>query len=107
MREKNACFCCNILFLFKQDTFTQQLKQDCHRTARALLESIDALSEPVLSVNKLYGLAHARVGLSVVAGHLAEIVRQDIPPQAIPMDIWNVIEAAQQLCGQPHCRLVK
>jgi len=42
-----------------------------------------------------------------VAGHLADIVRQDIPPQAIPMDIWNVIEAAQQLCGQPHCRLVK
>jgi len=84
-----------------------QLKQDNERTARAMLGSIEALREPGLTVDKLYGLAHARVGLSVVAGHLADIVRQGIRLQAIPRDILNVIDAANQLCQNTHCKWLK
>jgi len=84
-----------------------QLKQDNERTARALVGSIDALSGPGLTVDKLYGLAHARVGLSVVAGHLADIARKNIRLQAIPRDILNVIDAANQLCQMTHCKWLK
>jgi len=101
------CLVVSFCFCFKQDTFTQRLKQNCQETTKTLLKSIKSLSHPDLSVKKLYGLAHARVGLSVVAGHLANIVSQNIAPQAIPLDIWNVIDAAKKLCGQEQCRLMK
>ena len=60
-----------------------------------------------ITVDKLYQLAHARVGLSVVADHLADIVKQGIASQTIPQGIGNMIDAAAELCTEPNTSLIK
>jgi len=60
-----------------------------------------------ISEDKLYQLANARVGLSVVADHLADIVKHGTGLQAISHGICDMLDVAAELCNQPNNSLIK
>ena len=70
----------------------------------ALRRATQSIEIKVLNVEKLYGLASARMGLAVAAQHIAHIVMNDIETKDINSHVRKLIEEAQILCEDTSVR---
>jgi hypothetical protein len=80
------------------DTDEVKFASDALRQARQTIE-IDEIK-----VEKLYGLAGARMGLAVAAKYIADIVMNDTETRNINVRVRRLIEEAQKLCEDTNVR---
>jgi len=86
---------------------TSQLQNDTLTTERELRRCAETLKKKEYSVDKFYGLAYAKVGLSIVAGHLADISRQGNVVHERNKGKMKLIHAAEDLCRQTDFKQLK
>ena len=72
--------------------------------AAALRRATQTIDIQELKVEKLYGLASARMGLAVAAQHIAHVVMNDIETKDINRHVRKLIEEAQKLCEDTNVR---
>ncbi|XP_053396018.1 E3 ubiquitin-protein ligase rnf213-alpha-like [Mercenaria mercenaria] len=91
-----------------EDMFIQIKTRDplnAHQyVTRALQIARQTIEASDLGVEKLYGIAYARMGLAEAATHIAHIVLHQIEPRSVPVCVRKVIEAAQILCEDTKVR---
>jgi hypothetical protein len=68
----------------------------------ALHRATQNITKEGLNVEKLYGLASARMGLAITARCVAEIVMNNIDPRHVDRRVRKLIEAAQILYEETH-----
>lgn len=71
---------------------------------QALHVAKQTVAVKVLTVDKLYGLANARMGLAVAAKVIADVVMNDIEPRNVDCRVRKLIEAAQILCQDTNIK---
>lgn len=69
---------------------------------QALHKATTMVARKGSTVDKLYGLANARMGLAVAAKVIADVVMNDIEPRNVDYTVRKLIEAAQILCDDTN-----
>ncbi|XP_053396009.1 E3 ubiquitin-protein ligase rnf213-alpha-like [Mercenaria mercenaria] len=101
-QEQQYVELCLLVIQCLEDMFTQEAtRTDVDVTqyaSEALRRATQNIASEGLSVEKLYGLASARMGLAVTARYVADIVMNDVDPRHVDRRVRKLIEAAQTLC---------
>ncbi|XP_053396010.1 E3 ubiquitin-protein ligase rnf213-alpha-like [Mercenaria mercenaria] len=103
-QEQQYVELCLLVIQCLEDMFTQEAtRTDVDETqyaSEAIHRAIQTIAREGPSVEKLYGLASARMGLAVTARYVADIVMNDVDPRHVDRRVRKLIEAAQTLCEE-------
>ncbi|XP_053396335.1 E3 ubiquitin-protein ligase rnf213-alpha-like isoform X2 [Mercenaria mercenaria] len=101
-QEQQYVELCLLVIQCLEDMFTQEATRtdvdEIQYTSEALHRATQNIAREGLSVEKLYGLASARMGLAVTARYVADIVMNDVDPRHVNRRLRKLVEAAQVLC---------
>ncbi|XP_053396342.1 E3 ubiquitin-protein ligase rnf213-alpha-like isoform X2 [Mercenaria mercenaria] len=107
-QEQHYVELCLLVIQCLEDMFTQEANrvdvEETQYASAALRRATQTIAIEELKVEKLYGLASARMSLAVAAKYIAHIVMNDIETRDVERRVRKLIEEAQKLCEDINVR---